>query len=73
MEKKKLELLQKKKKSIHNFLDTMSTGSIINFVYGLAVKMDLKNRVEIRENLIKCPPGSSPKTNQEGKNERKPL
>jgi hypothetical protein len=48
-------------------------GSIINFVYGLVVKMDLKKRVEFSENLIKCPPGSSPKTNQEGKNERKPL
>ncbi|KUJ97079.1 MAG: hypothetical protein XD42_1267, partial [Thermodesulfobacterium sp. 37_54] len=28
MEKKKLELLQKKKKSIHNFLDTMKIFEI---------------------------------------------
>ncbi|KUK38328.1 MAG: hypothetical protein XD67_0343, partial [Thermodesulfobacterium commune] len=27
MEKKKLELLQKKKKSIHNFLDTMLSAN----------------------------------------------
>lgn len=31
MEKKKLELLQKKKKSIHNFLDTMIQK--VNFTF----------------------------------------
>jgi hypothetical protein len=42
-------------------------------VYELRVKMNLRNRVEFQKNFVKCPPGDSPKTNQEGKNGEKPL
>ncbi|KUJ94843.1 MAG: Zinc metalloprotease, partial [Desulfonauticus sp. 38_4375] len=55
MEKKKLELLQKKKKSIHNFLDTMKTKEYVsNEVhyfkgkkYILNLKDSKRSRIEI--------------------------